>query len=188
MAFGKTTMRNVRLKSVLAIAFFAVLLFPGLCLSDSLEGEKYVRELIIRLNNNYIQLNRALKDLEESVRDFPSTNLYMSVIKREKGADLVSMEVWDNEKLLGSHVYSPIENQALESGGRLELYRGEIRRGNQILKVIYYWADGKKQPQKEVILIPVTVAAARTYLIELSLEKKKEKLGLNHTQFDFSTR
>lgn len=152
------------------------------------ENEKYVRELIIRLNNNYIQLDRALKELDDTVRDFPNTNIYISVLKRDRTIELISMEVWGNDELLGAHIYAPIENSALEGGGRHELFRGEIRRGNQVLKVIYHWREGNAPPQKEALVLPITVSAAKSYVIELSFEKKKDRLVVSHTQLDFSSR
>jgi len=185
-------MNSILSASKKSILFFAALAVPLFCAASYAESpqdnEKYVRELIIRLNNNYIQLDRALKELDENVRDFPNTNIYLSVLKRDKGAELVSMEVWGNDELLKSHIYAPIENTALEAGGRHELFRGEIRKGNQILKVIYYWSEGNGAPQKEVLILPMTISPAKSYVIELSFEKKKDKLAVRHTQFDFSSR
>ncbi len=185
-------MRSIPSISKKAVSSLAALIILLLCAASYAEGpqenEKYVRELIIRLNNSYIQLDRALKELDDTVRDFPNTNIYISVLKRDRTIELVSMEVWGNDEILKSHIYAPLENSALEGGGRHELFSGEIRRGNQVLKIIYHWREGTAPPQKEVMVLPITVSAAKSYVIELFFEKKKDKLVVSHTQLDFSSR
>ena len=174
------------------IAAFAVFLWVCACLLPAGEchaqglPEKSIREMIIKLNDNYIVLNKQLKELEDSVRDFPGTSISISVVKDDKSAELISVEVWDKDKPLKSHVYTPLDNEVLGMGGRHELYHGEVRRGTHGVKIVFYWKEGKKSAQKEEQIIPVTVAAGTTYFMELSFEKRKDRLELRSTQLDFS--
>lgn len=183
---------NVNSKGMKASAFVVLLLLIAVCLfsaaashAESL-SDKSIRELIIRLNDNYFLLNKHMQELEDNIKDFPGTLMEISVVKGDPYIELVSMEVWDKGNLLKNHVYTPIDNEALGMGGRHELYHGEVRKGAHIVKIVYYWKDEKKSVQKEEKIIPISIAAGTTQYVELSFEKRKDKLELIHTQLDFS--
>jgi hypothetical protein len=147
------------------------------------------RHLIIRLGNDYTLLDTALKELEGDIKGFPSTTLNLSAVSRDtEGFRLISIEVRDDVRLLGSHIYTPLENDALAAGGRHELYQGEAREGNRQLRVTYYWAGEDMSPQKGEVFIPLSVSKGMGYFIELFLVKSGEQAALHYTQFEVSNR
>ena len=76
--------------------------------------EKSIRELIIHLNNEYRFLDAELKKLEDDIKAFPHTTLSISVIKRDNTVKLISLEIFDGERPLGKHIYTTLENEAME--------------------------------------------------------------------------
>lgn len=148
------------------------------------------RNLIIQLNNNYLLLDRELKELEGDMRDFPKTTLSLSAVNKMREGDvrLVSIEVQDNARLLESHLYSAIENEALAAGGRHQMYQGETREGKHVLKVIYYWTGGDAPPQRGETYITFSISKGMTYFIELFLKKSGGNMSLDSSQFEFRGR
>ena len=154
-------------------------------------GPDIVRDLIIQLNKDYLYLDEALQTLEDNTKEPPVTTLNISVTKRDKdnSFSLVSIEViGESNRLLKSHIYTSLENEALEAGGRHQLWREEFKNGDYILHVIYLWKKNGSPPQKEDISIPVSVKVGKEYFIELSLEKRENKLEMRYHKLDFSNK
>jgi hypothetical protein len=150
--------------------------------------ENSIRSLIIKLNNSYNVMEAELKQLEEDTNAFPDTTLSISIIKRAKGVNLISIEVLNDDRPLESHMYSRLENEALDAEGRHQIYKGEIAAGTHGLKVIYYCTTGKKRPQRGELLIPLATTAGRSYFIELSVDMGRSGPEMHHRRFDFSSR
>lgn len=150
--------------------------------------ENSIRSLIIKLNNSYILMESELKQLEDDTNDFPDTALSISVIKRAKGVNIISIEVLNDDRPLESHAYSAVENGALDAEGRHQVYKGEIAAGTHGLKVIYYWTTGNRQPQRGELLIPLAATTGRSYFVELSVDMGRNGPEMRHRRFDFSSR
>lgn len=148
------------------------------------------RHLIIQLNNNYNFLDKELKKLEEDIKVFPRTTLHLSAVNKAVNSDikLLSIEAQDNDKLIESHIYSALENEALAAGGRQQLYQGEVREGEHVLKVTYYWTEEDGPPQKGETYITFSMLKGMTYSIELSLTEKGNNVVLDSSQFEFINR
>lgn len=152
--------------------------------------KKSIRNLISRLNNDYIQLENSFKKLESEIQAFPRTTLNLSVIKREGSIRLASIDAVDRNRPLQGHLYTIAENEALEAGGRHQLYEGEIRQGNHELKIIYYWAEGNAPPRKSEAIIPLAAAAGKSYylFLEFSREDIIGGVKLSHSILDLDNR
>lgn len=149
-----------------------------------------VRTLITRLTNEYIQIGNSLKELEESTESFPSTTVSLSVVKPEKGIRLVSMDVMDNKMLLYGHIYTSTENEALDAGGRHQLYLGEISEGEHNLNIVYHWVeeDTLIRRGEEAITLPVTTGRRYFLFLELSREDAVGKARLKNSLIDMGRR
>ena len=147
--------------------------------------ERPIKREIISLHNDYIQLNRELRELEADIRDFPATTLNFSVTKRIKNIQLVSVEISNKDGLIKSHIYTPLENEALEAGSRHQLYQAEVAAGSMILNVVAHWKEDNKVIRTTEAIITVFVTEGRDYFVELSLEKVKNKVGLLYSRLEF---
>ena len=146
------------------------------------------RRLITQLNRSYTLIDRSLKELEGEIKKFPDTTLVLSAVNKSRDIGLLSLNAWDDIRLLGAHTYTPLENEALKAGGRDQLCRGEAREGSRNLRVEYYWAAEGNPAQKGEALIPISISKGMSYFIELSLEKRGEDVKLYHTMLEFSSR
>lgn len=156
--------------------------------SSPQKQEKSIRELIIHLNNEYRFLDAELKKLEDDIKEFPHTTLSISVIKRDNTVRLISLEIFDGDRPLGKHIYTTLENEAMEAGGRHQVFEAEIKEGNHTLKAVYYWTKTDKSPQKDETIIPVSISLGNSSFLELSFDKKENKIGLSHYQLNFSNK
>ncbi len=179
-----------KIVKVLGCVSGLILALNSVCLAGvvSSKPEESLNELINRLNKNYGLINKALKELESNVNNYPHTTLTLSVVKQDKNINIVSIEVFDHIYPLHSHIYTPLENKALESGSRHQLLSGEIREGGHTLKVIYYWAEGGAPPEKGEILINLFLISSKNYFIQLSFEKKEGKIELDYSLLDMKNR
>jgi len=148
-----------------------------------------LRELINRLNTNYSFLNEEFKKLEKDIKGFSETSLSISIIKRDNSKFvLTSVEVLENDNLLAEHFYSSIENKALDAGGRHQLFSGEFKAGNHTLRAVYYWTEDGNSVMLSEVLLPITISIGKTQLLELSFEKRGDKVVLKDHQFNFTSR
>jgi len=175
------------MRKIIILINIIIIFSSGNCFAEvnSQKKEESIRELIIRLDNEYIFLEESLKKIEKNIWDFPTTILNLSIIKRSSDIKITSIEIYDNNKLLEGHVYTPVENEALNSGGRHQLYSKEITGGNRNLGIIYFWAEKDKPQQKGELFIPLNMPRGKDIYIELSLEKRKDKVELRVTKFEF---
>lgn len=146
------------------------------------------RRLIIQLNSNYTLIDRSLKELEGEIKKFPDTTLILSAVNKSADIGLLSLDAWDDTRLLGSHIYTTLEKEALAAGGRDQLYQGEVREGDRNLRVAYSWIEEGKSPQKGEIFIPVSISKGMSYFIELFLEKTGDWTTLHYNEFELSNR
>src|SRR3989338_1423052 len=131
---------------------FLIYIYP--LKAESQTREESIRDLITRLINEYTSLDKSLKKLEKNIWNFPSTTLNISVLNRNRGIKLASIELLDGVRLLDSHFYTPLENEALWNGGRHQLFHKEVKEGSRRLMAVYYWVEGNKPPIRGEVVIP----------------------------------
>ena len=152
------------------------------------EAAEAVRNLIMQLNATYVSLNKSLKQLEkEGIGSLPDTILNISVRKREKDIKLLALDIQDNNKPFESHLYSPSEDEALNAGGRHQIFRGAVTEGMHELKVKYYWKL-QASTQEGLAVVPVSVKLGKSHFIDLSILKVGDRVQLISSQLDFSDR
>ncbi len=178
--------RSVFVRVFLVLLVFSFAIPPLSANAQYSSRKKSVRRLIIDLDHEYRRLDEDIRKLDEFVHGFPGMMLHLTVKTKMADARLISLEVTDRRKPVSSHLYSPYENEAMDAGGRHDFYRGEVSEGVHELKVVYYWAEGEKPAQKGEAVVLVTVRPAKSYFIELSLEKKRGKqVELRANEFEF---
>lgn len=152
------------------------------------ESAEAIRSLIMQLNSTYISLNKSLKGLEEGgIGTLPDTLLNISLRKREKDIKLLALDIQDNNKPFESHLYLPAEDEALDAGGRHQIYRGAISEGLHELKIKYYWRVQASTHEGQAI-ISLSTKLGKSYFIDLSIQKVGERVQLISSQLDFSDR
>lgn len=179
------------MKTLITLASVIVILANATSLAQAQSLEKSrgsIKENIIYLYNNYKSIDKTLKELEENVRKFPNTTLHFSVNKSDKDLRLISIELFNNDKLLKSHIYALFENEALDAGSRHQLYREEIREGNMTLKVIARWKEGNRPPQKSETTITIFASTGKEYFVELTFKKIQGEVKLRYSRLDFNSR
>ncbi|MBI5599344.1 MAG: hypothetical protein HY890_06345 [Deltaproteobacteria bacterium] len=145
-----------------------------------------VKGLIIRLDKEYRLLNEELRKLDDYVREFPATTLNLTVTKGDVEARLVSVEIRDNDRLVASHIYTSLENDAMRAGGRHQIYDAETSPGVHRFRAVYYWTDGDgRPPKKGEAEITVSVKPANPNFVEFSLQKKGVEAELRPREFEF---
>ena len=175
---------------VFMVAAFIMIFFNAAALAQdpSPYRKDSARRLIIQLNRSYTLIDRSLKELEGEIKKFPDTTLILSAVNKSGDIGLLSIDAWDDTRLLGSHIYTTLENEALRAGGRDQLYQGEVKEGDRKLRVAYSWLEEGKSPQKGEIFIPISISKGMTYFIELFLEKTGDWTTLHYTEFELSNR
>lgn len=178
---------------IAAVAVLLIMIFPNAMIwaedeeATPEEKAEVIRNLIIQLNSTYSSLNKSLKELEEGIGALPDTILNISVRKRGKDIELLSLDIQDNDKPFESHLYLPAENEALNAGARHQIYHGAIRDGTHKLKVTYYWKE-ETSTQKGEAVIPITIMLGKSYFIDLSILKTGDRVQLLYSQLDFDSR
>lgn len=174
------------MKSIFAALVLLILFHTSVSFAEEAPGSiNDVRKEIIKLYDNYVSLIKELKGIGNNIKSFTNTTLNISLLKHDTGIRLISVEIHDNEQLIESHTYLPIENEALNAGGRHLLHKAEAKQGKHDLNVSYIWTEGNNAPQKGTANIPLSVSTGYNYFIELSLDKKGSKVNLNFSQLFF---
>lgn len=148
--------------------------------------EDDLRRQIIVLNKKYAQLMNTLNELlQKDIKSSTNTVLNISLVKSDNNFKLISIEIFDKDQLIAGHIYSPIEIEALEAGGRQLLHKGELRSGDHNLKISYVLASGEESPKKNTLLVPLSVRIGNSYHIELSFRKNKSEVLMQYSQLVF---
>ena len=182
-------MKN-KIVKVLQCVLGLLLVVNSVCFAEvvSSNPKESLNELINRLNENYGLINKTIKELESNLNNYPHTTLTMSVLKGDKNINIVSIEVLDHIYPLHSHIYTPLENKALGSGSRHQLFRGEIKEGAHTLKIIYSWAEGGAPPKKGEVIINLFLISAKNYFLQLSFGKKEGTIKMEYSLLDMKNR
>lgn len=175
---------------IFLVAAFIMIFFNAVSLAQDPPPYRKdsTRRLIIQLNRSYTLIDKSLKELEGEIKKFPDTTLIIAAVNKSGDTELLSLDAWDDTRLLGGHIYTALENESLKAGGRDQLYQGEVREGSRNLMVEYYWSTEGRPAQKGEMLIPISITKGMSYFIDLSLEKRGEDVKLYHTLLEFSGR
>lgn len=155
---------------ILSALAAALVVFPAARATAEDLKDRSIRELIMRLERDYSGFKEELDKLEKEIKNYPSTKISVTVVKRDPALKLLSVELIDNERLTKSHIYSQLEADTLNAGGRHLLYSGEAGEGGHTLKAIYYWKSEAGQPKKGESL-KISIRASKEYHVEFALEK-----------------
>lgn len=153
--------------------------------ADSTQEDDLRRQIIV-LNKKYAQLMNTLNELlQKDIKSSANTTLNISLVKPGNNFKLISIEIFDNDQLIANHIYSPIEIEALEAGGRQLLHKGELRSGDHNLKISYILVTGEGSPKKNTLPLPLSVRVGNNYHIELSFKKNKSDVLMQYSQLVF---
>lgn len=182
--------QEARELKIFLVAAFIMIFFNAVSLAQDPPSysKDSARRLIIQLNRSYTLIDRSLKELEGEIKKFPDTTLILSALNKSGDIGLLSLDAWDDTRLLGGRTYTAIENEALKAGGRDQLYQGEVKEGSRNLRLEYYWRTEGNPAQKGEALIPISISKGMSYFIDLSLEKRGEDVKLYHTLLEFNSR
>lgn len=173
------------MKKTLVVAGLICFLYRALAIAEEAQepGTDIIRRQIVNLNQNYADLIRMMKRVDERIKNSGNTTLNISLVKAND-VKLASIEIYDNNQLIATHLYSPVENEALKLGGRQLLYKAELKTGNHNL-VISCILTKEGEPQKKTVTTPLSVVMGKDYFIELQIEEDKADIILNYSQLIF---
>lgn len=175
------------MRKALAIAGLLTLFWSHAAAAENAPNqEDDLRRQISAINKKYINVINALSGLEKEIKTFANTILNISLVKPQNNFRLISIEILDNDQLMANHIYSPIEVEALDAGGRQVLYKAELRSGKHDLKISYVWASGDGSPKKGTVPVSLSAVTGKNYYIELSLKRDRSGVVLHpsHLTFD----
>lgn len=152
----KTSGVNKTATRILATALLWSLLF-FLCLTPKVieaaeqdkpiaaEPEKdSVINLIEELYVHYEAIDKRLRELKAGLNAegdilglLTPTTIY---VKKEKGFRIVSVEIKDNGATLWNHLYTTDENNAMDNGGRHQIFKGNLKKGDHKILAAYRYS------------------------------------------------
>jgi hypothetical protein len=106
-------------------------------------NETTIRDDLEELYRNYEAIDKQLEALQEDLGNLRTSRLVtpITISVMKSGADgsfrLVSLEVKDNGNPLWNHIYTPLENDAIDRGGRHQFFKGISRKGGHNLIITY---------------------------------------------------
>lgn len=139
-----------------------------------------VKESLEELYHNYEVIDKRLREIKEDLGNLKTGTLVSPLtvtVRKRRGFRLISLEITDGDKPLWRHIYTPVENTAIEKGGRQRFYKGLALKGihNYIIKYRYLMRGESNYRERELKwMLEVT---DEPLFIEISFEKKK-KVGI----------
>lgn len=109
-------------------------------------GGESVRELLEDLYLEYEAVDKRLIELKEGLTELPTgeksllTPFTITVKKKKNDFILNFLEIKDNGSPLWSHIYTPVENGAMEDDGRHQFFKGAIPKGKHRLTIKYQYS------------------------------------------------
>jgi hypothetical protein len=119
------------------------------------KDDESVRELLEELYLEYEAVDKRLIELKEGLTELPAGELslltpFTITIKKKKDFILNFIEIKDNGSPLWSHIYTPVENSAMEDDGRHQFFKGSIPKGSHRLTIKYQYSySADETPSKE---------------------------------------
>lgn len=174
--------RNLRRSTaswaILLILVFAVLsvFAPKVWAGDANQKtqDESVRELLEDLYLEYEAVEERLRELKEGIEELPTGEQslltpFTIAIKKKKKNDfnLNFLEIKDNGSPLWSHIYTPVENSAMEGGGRHQFFKGNLTKGRHRLTIKYQYSYTSKNKTYKEDLKWSTVVKDQPVFIEI---------------------
>lgn len=155
--YTQAKLQQISIALILVFTFSFVLFTVETSAKDNRSDES-VRELLEDLYLEYEAVEERLIELKEGLTELPSneqgplTPFTVTIKKKKNDFYLNFVEIKENGSPLWSHIYTPVENKAMENGGRHQFFKGTISKGKRRLTIKYqysYRAD--KTPYKETL-------------------------------------
>ncbi|MEW6774867.1 MAG: hypothetical protein AB1405_01110 [Bdellovibrionota bacterium] len=152
----------------------ALFLAPGYSRSQS--SLKSVEEEIEDLRGKLVQLNSDLDSLEQDLL-VPNTAAVKVFLTSNAGKkfQLQALKVLLNDKMVGTHVYRPEENLALQNGGAQALFEGAIPPGDHTIIAQFTGVDLIQNKINQAIKIKFKGKEKSLTFIELRVGFSAEK-------------
>ncbi len=179
-----------KIKSFLALALLMLSMVMAIAnaFAEDPRKEESIRELIMRLDKDYNAVSSDLLKLDQEIKNYPDTTINMTVVKKDPLVELISIEISDNEVFVKNHFYNASEISALDAGGRHQIHSGAITEGGHNFKIIYFWRTKGAAVQKSELMVKLQTQPAKSYFIELSLEKSETGARLKPSQLEIQNK
>lgn len=128
------------------------------------------------LKSEVIQLNRDLLVLEEELL-FPANTQVAVFVSMDVGKlfELESVQVKLNDQVIATHLYTPLEVQALHRGGVQRLHVGNLRAGEHQLVALFTGRGPHERDYKRGTTLKFDKSTGAKY-IELRIKDTQAKL------------
>jgi hypothetical protein len=128
------------------------------------------------LKAEVIQLNRDLLVLEEELL-FPANTQVALFVSMDVGRlfELESVQIKLDDQVVASHLYTPLEVQALHRGGMQRLHVGNLRTGEHELVAVFTGRGPHERDYKRGATLKFDKGTEAKY-IELRIEDRQSKL------------
>lgn len=128
------------------------------------------------LKSEVIQLNRDLLVLEEELL-FPANTQVAVFVSMDVGKlfELESVQVKLNDQVIATHLYTPLEVQALHRGGVQRLHVGNLRAGEHQLVALFTGRGPHERDYKRGTTLKFDKSTGAKY-IELRIRDTQAKL------------
>ena len=128
------------------------------------------------LKSEVIALNRDLLVLEEELL-FPANTQVALFVSMDVGElfELESVQVKLDDKVVASHLYTPLEVKALHRGGMQRLHLGNLRTGEHELVAVFTGRGPHERDYKRAATLKFDKGTDARY-IELRIEDLQRKL------------
>ncbi len=166
--------------------FFILMLLGSVCWSadktdsaNATSGDKTVTTLdtqIQGLKKQVLDLNRDLFLLEEDLL-FPANTQFSVFVSMDVGMmfDLDSVQLKLDNTIVGNHLYTERENNALKRGGVQRFYIGNLTTGEHELVAFFVGKGPKNRDYKRGTTLKFTKGSAAQF-VELKITDSESKL------------
>ncbi|MCK4738306.1 MAG: hypothetical protein KAT46_00010 [Deltaproteobacteria bacterium] len=108
-----------------------------------------VKGALEELYNNYEDIDKKLLEVKESIGSLKTGSFVTPIlitVKKKEGFNLLYLEIKDKDTTVWSHIYSAMENSAIEQKTGQEFFKGATGKGTHTFKVIYsYRVEGSEE-------------------------------------------
>lgn len=151
------------------VFFFFILTIPLYADESKVTDESSVKELADELYKNYEAVDKELNELKRAAEETQSSSLMAPIVisvRKGKGFRLISVNVEDEGKPIWGHIYNDVENNALDFGGRHELYRGVVTRSKHGFSISFQYQlqEDKKDITRSGVMRGIFDISTPSYL------------------------
>lgn len=152
-----------------SVFLFFILTTPLYADEAQIYDDSPVRDLATELYKNYETIDKELNELKKAAGEPQADSLmapFVISVKKAKGFRLISIDVHDEGKPIWGHIYNDMENTALDSDGRHEIYRGVAKKGKHSLSLAYQYQlhEDKKDASRSGVVRETLDITAPSYM------------------------